>query len=349
MRRSTSSAEVMTVLGGIPADQLGVTLIHEHLFWDLRSLCIPPSVGKLVSSRPDCLVMENLGLLHRDPFCIEENLGLDEVWTIGAEVMAFKRAGGSTIVDATSIGMGREPDLLRELARTTGLNIVMGCGYYRSLAHDAFVLQSNTVGLADQIIKDLKVGVGEERIRAGMIGEIGTSAPLNPEEQKVLTAAAYAQKETGAALCVHVHPWTSQPTGLQILDLLAQAGADLSKVILNHLDCCLDLDYHEELLRRGVYITYDNFGKEYHRDRGHIQYPTDLQRLESLAELISRGYLERLMVSQDVCFRTDLRRYGGWGYDHLLTNIIPLARHIGFSQKNISTILIENPSRALSV
>ena len=150
-------------------------------------------------------------------------------------------------------------------------------------------------------------------------------------------------------MCIHVHPWgTKEPVGYEILPIIEREGIDLSRVILNHLCLRMDLDYHEDMLRTGVNISYDHFGREYHQDKGHIQYPTDLQRLQGLAELIRRGYLNQLLISQDVCMKMDLHRYGRWGYDHILTHIVPLARNLGISEDELNTMLVENPRRVLS-
>jgi phosphotriesterase-related protein len=203
--------------------------------------------------------------------------------------------------------------------------------------------------ITEEIIQDVTSGVGYGGPQAGIIGEIGASAPLTRTEQKVLAAAAEAQRETNVALSVHLHPWGArEPVGYAILRILQQSRVDLSRVILSHVDEHLDLRYHHDLLQTGVNIAYDNFGKEFHRDTSHIQYPTDLQRLEALGELVGRGYINQLLMSHDVAFKMDLHAYGRWGYDHILTHIVPMAKHLGISQGEIETILIENPKRILA-
>jgi phosphotriesterase-related protein len=136
--------------------------------------------------------------------------------------------------------------------------------------------------------------------------------------------------------------------GYEAVRILEREGANLSRVILDHLELRLDLPYHEDLLRTGVNIAYDHFGREYHYDAGHIQYPTDLQRVEALAELISRDYIDQLFISQDVCMKMDLHRYGRWGYDHILTHIVPMAKTVGISEQEMETLLVDNPKRVLA-
>jgi phosphotriesterase-related protein len=343
---------VMTVLGPITAEDLGITLVHEHLFTDLRGVLKDPLYlpsEEIERAKEGKIKLKNLGILHRNPFYLEDNLFLDDIRTSQDEIACFIQAGGNTIVELTTPDKGRAPSSLVELAQRTGLNIIMGCGYYRQLSHPPELRYRTVDQIAEEIIKDITVGVKGEGPRAGIIGEIGVSAPITPSEKKVLMAAARAQRQTDVALTVHVHPWgTREPVGCAVLRTLQQCDVDLSRVILSHIDERLDLQYHEDLLRAGVNIAYDNFGKEFHRDASHIQYPTDLQRLEALAELLNRGHLNQLLISQDVAFKMDLRRYGRWGYDHILTNILPLARHLGISQDEMDTILIQNPRRILT-
>ena len=350
-----SGGHLMTVLGPVAADQVGVTLIHEHLIVDLRSRSSRlSSEGTIPEERPERVSLENLGVLLRDPFRLEDNVVLDDVPTIHSEVLAFKEAGGRTIVDCSNSDIGRSPSSLVQLAQLTGLNIVMGCGHFKRRFQRPELAQKSVEWIADEIISELELGVGGNGPKPGIIGEIGTIAPLDPAEKKILMAAARAREKTNVAMCVHVHPWgTEIPVGYEILRILEHEGVDLSRVILNHLCARLDTEYHEDLLRTGVNISYDHFGKEYHWDEyqwddGYIQYATDLQRLEALRELISRGYINQLLISQDVCMKMELRRYGRWGYDHILTHIVPLAEKIGISGQEMETILVDNPMRVLT-
>jgi phosphotriesterase-related protein len=343
---------VMTVLGPIAAHDMGITLVHEHLFTDLRSVLKDPVYlpsAEVKRGGGGTIQIESLGILHRNPFYLEDNLFLDDIVTSQSEVAHFIQAGGKTIVELTTPDKGRSPSKLVKLAQCTGANIIMGCGYYRQLSHPPELQDWTANRIAEEMIKDITSGVGDGGPRAGVIGEIGVSAPITPAEKKVLMAAAKAQHKTNVALIVHVHPWGArEPAGYAVMRILQKCEVDLSKVILSHIDERLDLQYQKDLLRMGVNIAYDNFGKEFHRDASHIQYPTDLQRLEALTELLDRGYINQVVISHDTAFKMDLHRYGRWGYDHILTNILPLAGHLGISEGEIMTILMENPQRILA-
>ena len=180
------------------------------------------------------MALENLGWVRYDPFRNKDNLELlDENMAI-YEIGLFKAAGGGTIVDATTIGIGRDPVALVNVAEATGVNIVMGAGYYVDIVHPSDMDDRSEEQLASQMINELTVGVGGTGVRAGIIGELGCSWPLTRNERKVLRAGAWAQKETGAAILIH--PGRNPRAPFEILDILEEAGADISRVIMGHLD-----------------------------------------------------------------------------------------------------------------
>jgi len=351
-RENVGNGSVMTVLGPIDADDMGITLVHEHLILEGKSTLLRYDylIGEAPSGLGARVGLENLGILHRNPFYLEDNLVLDDVATMKKEVLAFKEAGGKTIVNLTSTKGRKSPSKLVRLAQLTGVNIVMGCGSPRHLSHPPDLADKSVEQIAEEFVVEVRDGVGGDGPRAGIIGELGVSAPMGPNEEKVLVAAVRAQQETSVAISIHVHPWgTETPMGYEVVRILEREGADLSRVILSHLDGCLDVEYHEDMLRTGVNIAYDHFGKEFHRDATHIQMPTDLQRLEALAELIGRGYVDQLLISHDVCFKMHLRQYGRWGYTHILEHIVPLAQEVvGISEKETETLLVDNPKRVLA-
>ena len=111
-----------------------------------------------------------------DPYAVKDNLVLDDICLAEEELKRFKRAGGNTIVDATLSGIGRDPEALGSISHGTGLNIVMGCGYYTADNHPPTLATKSAADIRDEMIDDLREGVEGTRIRAGVIGEIGTSA-----------------------------------------------------------------------------------------------------------------------------------------------------------------------------
>ena len=366
---------VETVLGPVAADDLGPTLVHEHLFIDLWPWFDAPEDDATPAERAiaaltvvdDPLVKE---IVRANPFAVRDNLVLDDVALAVAELGRFAAAGGRTVVDLTLDEIGRDPGMLRDIARRTGLNVVMGCGRYVARAHPMGLADLPEEAIRDEIIRDLTEGVAvrdtedvavlgrgpgdespsggpgsTERVRAGVIGEIGTSDPIDPREARVLRAAFAAQRETGTTLYVHLDPWGR--AGHAVLDACEAAGVDLDRVVLAHLDASLpDHAYHRSLAARGAWIGYDIWGDE--DAYGGRGMPTDDLRIAGVLVAHLDGWEDRLLVSQDVCLKSQLRAFGGPGYDHLLVDVRPRLEAAGLDPLEVDALLVDNPRRALT-
>jgi predicted metal-dependent phosphotriesterase family hydrolase len=315
--RPTSAPGVRTVLGRIEPAELGWTLPHEHTAIALWH----------IANRWDYWE------LRRDEPVILE------------ELAAFKAAGGGALVDLTLDGVGRDPEWLAGLARATGLHIVMGSGWYRGAHYPAESLidRRSVDALADEIVRDATDGVGETGIRSGIIGEIGTDKPwLSAQEERVHRAAARAARRTGLAITTHA---VQSTVGLDQLTVFEAEGADLSRVVVGHADSNPSLDYHLAIAERGATVEFDFLGMSF----------TPLERhgegriVDNLRELLSRGHVERILLSQDVCHDSQLRRYGGNGYTYLADTFLPRLLAAGVSEAEIRTITIDNPRRLLTV
>lgn len=337
----------MTVLGPVSPDQLGVTLPHEHILIDLRCWWIDPPEASLKAIAREPVSLANLGILRREPFMSQDNLVLLDAELALEEVGKFKRAGGSTITDVTNLGIGRDPLVLKGISIETGLNIIMGSGYYIAASHPPEINQKTVKEIEEEIVQDVTVGVGDTGVRAGIIGEIGTSYPITDNEVTSLRAAARAQRRTGAPLTLHPYPWAKE--GLAILDIIEEDGADLSRVIMSHMNPTLyDQDYHRAIAQRGTYIEFDLMGMEFYGDSSGISTPRDTESVASISQLIADGHLERILMSHDVCLKMQLTAYGGWGYAHILHHIVPMLKKEGVTDEQIQTILVKNPRRVLT-
>jgi phosphotriesterase-related protein len=302
-------ADVVTVLGPVAADRLGRVLPHEHLLINLARVT-----------------------RNYDHF-------LHDVSLAAIEAARFREAGGSTIVDLTNRNLGRDPRSLCRIARETGLNIIMGCGWYREPYYDPELYTKSTNRLADDIVRDIFDGVGDTGIRAGIIGEIGSDdgRPISPGEERSFRAAARAHKRTGLTISTHA---AYSRVGLDQLDLLEEEGVDPARVIVGHAGHMSDPDYHEALARRGAWVQFD-------RIRG--MYEWEVRRyIELIQEFLNRGFLHQLLLSHDVCMTSHLHAYGGTGYDFLLTDFVARLRAAGLSELEIDTLLIDNPRAALT-
>jgi phosphotriesterase-related protein len=345
---SGTGGVAMTVEGPAPSEALGATLVHEHLLIDLRCWQNEPRTALQRALADQPLRMEMLGEVRRDPLVFGDNLVIDDVDLAVEEVGYFEALGGRTIVDVTCIGLGPQPRRLKEIARRSGVKVIAGCGYYVRQSHPPAVEAKSVDTLTAELVHEIETGLGGTDIRPGVIGEIGTSEPVDPHEWRVLEAACTAQLATGLPLSVHVHPMQGR-TAPEVVAFILNKGVHPGRVIVSHMDGTVDLEYQLEVAQTGVYIAYDCFGLEvyfdcYGRYRCH-----DSERERLLLALLERGYERQLLLSQDVCMKAQLRQFGGYGYDHVLRHIVPSLERQGVTAQTIQTMLLENPRRALTI
>ena len=336
----------MTVRGPISGRDLGITLMHEHVFIDLTLLWDSPTSEwqkPLVDAE---ITLANRGLLQVDPYVSRRNLVLDDFGAAVAELAQFRQLGGGSVVELTTTGIRPQPAKLREVSEQTGLHIVAGCGCYTQRSHPPEVATLSESELLERLLDEITNGLGGTDVRPGIIGEIGTSSPVHPDEAKVLRAAAAAQGKTGLAINVHVAIFRRE--ALAALDILEAAGADLSRVVISHLDEQPDTAYHRAILERGVYVEYDTFGSESYFDGDGSAEPSDRERVDCLIELLDAGFGDRLLISQDVCTKVQLLKFGGSGYGHILRSIVPRLRRRGVDDATVLKLLVENPARVLA-
>ncbi|MFQ5933882.1 MAG: phosphotriesterase [Dehalococcoidia bacterium] len=348
MANSAVSGKAQTVLGLIDPEALGITLTHEHLLLDFKPLFVEPAEASQRDLAWQPITLENLGWIRYNWASHWGHLGLYDEEEIIEEVSLYYRAGGQSIVEASCVGMGRDPLGLARISRATGLNIVMGSGYYVESFQSEEWKQASEDSLVEEIIKDVTQGVGDTGIKAGIIGEIGCSWPWTDAEQKSVRAAARAQRETGAPLLIHPGRDPSAPK--QITEVIAEAGGDLSRTIMSHIDRTIfDIDTVLDLAATGCYLEYDLFGLESAiYPLAPIDMPNDGTRVDHLIKLIEAGYGDRIVVAHDTAFQTRLVRYGGHGYAHLLENVVPIMRRKEMTQEQIDAIFVENPKRVLA-
>ena len=336
---------IMTVNGPIQKEKLGVTSPHEHALLDIRNQYVGARDDKSIGWNERVCKL-NLEALMNDPYCRSDNLLLDDEEMCLREVMLAKKAGLNTFVDVTPSWIGRNPGYLRRLSNETRLNVIAGCGLYTQDTHPAWVKDVDEGYLADIMVRELCEGIDGTDIRAGIIGEIGTSAEIGDTEQKSLRASAAAHKETGAPIMIHLFPWKNN--GLEVLNLLFGLGVAPDKICMCHTDMLLDQEYMRELLKSGVYVEFDNFGKVFGGMTPHGRFPTEEKRLSVLYNLIDEGYLSRLLASCDVCLKNLLTEFGGKGYAHILKGISDLIRcDRKDAQMIFDALLIKNPAEYL--
>jgi len=310
-------AYVQTVLGPIDPADLGVALPHEHT--QIALWQIPDRWDYWQLTRDRAVILE--------------------------ELEAFRAMGGRSLVDLTLPGVGRDPSWLVDLATASGLHLVMSCGWYRGAYYppEALIDRRSVDELADELVREATDGVGDSGIRPGIIGEIGTDKPwLSAQEERVHRAAARAARRTGLAITTHA---VLSPVGLAQLRIFEDEGADPTRVIVGHADSYPDLHHYLAIVERGASVEFDFLGMSFTPTERH----GEERIVELLAELLVRGHIARILLSQDVCHDSQLRRYGGNGYTYLARSFLPRLRAAGVSQAEIETITIANPRRLLTI
>jgi phosphotriesterase-related protein len=299
--------ELMTATGPIAPADLGVTLPHEHTFLDVMR------------------EYRGAGLIH-------------DVALVERELVDLRMAGGRTLVDCTSRGLRPEPARVREVSAASGVAVIVGTGFYRHpFLDEAWFDAHSTDEVADLIVQDIREGIDETGVRAGIIGEIGCDRFLTPAEERGFRAAARAHHETGLTITTHAARW---PVGHAQLDLLASEGVSAGRVIVGHCDMVPDPGYHLALAERGAWVQFDNI-------QGGTQHAVD-SAVRAIRALDEAGFSDRLLLSQDICLTSHFRALGGPGYGYLLREFVPHLRAIGFDEAWIERVIRENPARALT-
>lgn len=337
---------IQTVLGPVPASELGPASTHDHVISDCRILCRP------VDGRDPLTLLvneETREFIRQNALSSMDNLVLDDPELALEELADAQREGLSGFVDVTSWGGDAHYAHLPALSRQSGLHIIAGCGIYLDRPHPAWVTAADDAQLADHFRRTVTDHLPGVTYRAGILGIIGTGAPVTASESRVVAAAGRVAGETGVALSVRLDP--AAPDGRAMLDVLAAVGCPASQVLIPNSDELLGAAGATQLLRlqqlaeTGATLEFC-FGNVF-RLREGFPCQGDERRLEALTHLISRGLAHRLVLGQSVWMKIQLRRHGGYGYGHLMRTIVPALQARGVGQAELQQMLVGNPRRLL--
>jgi len=311
MDNDSETREVITVLGVISPEEMGVTYPHEHLFLDAMD--------------------------HYSSYGYQ--LVIDDEDVMAREILEFTTRGGRTICDVTLDEIGRDPERLVRFSRRTGINVVMGCGWYRDFGYPPIVEQMTSRELAEILVKEIEIGVGDTGIRAGFIGEIGTGRHfIKPAEERVFRAAALAQARTGVVISTHTTRWGT--LAMEQIAILDEFGANLSRVIIVHLGDRIGVKHLLPIAEKGVYLEVDNIG--------YLDYQPEYVRADNVAALVNEGFVDQVLLSEDICMLNHLKYTGGKGYGYLLEIFVPLLKERGVTDEQIHQMMVINPANAFS-
>jgi phosphotriesterase-related protein len=317
-------SNVQTVQGAVDADELGLTLVHEHLRF-------------------------------RDEAVAEEWPGrYDEQAELDAALEAVNAAqahGVKTIVDPTAMFGGRDVRFMKRVADETGVQIVPCTGIYSYDYLPPYFANRDIDAMAEHFISDIESGVQGTEIRAAFLKCAADAAGVTENVEKIHRAVARASVKTGAPIMAHSMPAVA--TGPRQIEIFEEEGVDLARVQIAHCGDSEDLDYVEGLLAKGVYVGLDRYGLE--------MYLPIAKRNAVAAELLRRGHSERLMISQDYCGTIDwfpaelapvFESQGAvrnWSMTLVFEEVVPTLREEGvLDEETFNTIFVENPKRWLT-
>ncbi len=339
---SDAIGKVQTVLGPIDPADLGPTLMHEHPATDFT----PPAER---GQEPAEITLETVWELNYNWVDAPGVRCLTDVEVAVREVDRMIAAGGKSLVDVSTRGMGVDPTALREISERTGAQIILGCGRYLEEFMAPEDLDRSVDDMAAEFVGHINDGIDDTGVRAGIIGEIGCSWPWTKAEKRSMEAAVLAQQETGLALTIH--PGRHEDAPFEIISFLRDAGADLSRTIMDHVERRLfDAESVLRLAETGVVLEFDMFGFETSRfaQGGDIDLSSDGVRLTRIRQLLDAGYRDRIVISHDICTRTRQTAFGGHGCGHIFRNIVPMMRRRDFDESEIRAVLIANPANLLT-
>jgi phosphotriesterase-related protein len=319
--------KVNTVLGVIHADQMGPTLMHEHMVlaypgWDLDAL--------------------------------SKHFELDELAEICAKALGEVRGYGvKTVLDATPSDLWRNVELDKAVADKTGLNIICATGmYFEAEGMPAYLKFHGQIldivsELYDTFMHEITVGIGKSGVKAGVIKVATGHGAITPYEESVFKAAARAHRETGVPVITHTQGGTM---GVEQAALLIGEGVRPDKIVIGHMCGNSDIEYQKSVLAQGVSIGFDRWGLNF-------IHPDNL-RMETVLGLLRQGHSGNIVLSQD-CNAQWMGRpvqlpdfvkplIDDWSYTHVLKRILPQMKESGVKDEQIGQMLVENPRRIFS-
>src|SRR5947208_5664478 len=327
-------ANVETVTGPIDADELGTTLIHEHLvFRDEAVLAEWPHAGTVKESEP--------------PVNVDEEGAFEAALESARAVVEH---GVKTIAEPTAMFGGRDVRFSRRVAEETGLQVVPCTGIYTYDYLPPYFMFRDEDAMADLFVHDIEEGIQGTDIKAAFLKCAADEPGVTPDVEKVHRAAARASVRTGTPIMAHSRP--ASETGPRQVEIFIEEGVEPERIQIAHTGDTDDLDYIERVLDTGVYIGMDRYGLE-------IFLPME-QRNATVTALLERGYAERMFLSQDFCATLDwyppevgrqMMEAGAakdWSMTLVHDQVIPTLREAGMTDEQLETMMVSNPKRWLT-
>ncbi len=359
----------MTVLGSIAPQDLGLTSMHEHILYDgsvyrKRFLDLLPPQDRLPVKEDDPVTLENI-YHHRQNFILSwDGVSMREEDVMMGELTDFKKSGGSAMIEVSVPGLRSDLPAIKRLSQNSGVHVIATTGLY---SEDSWPDRFKSMSIKDYeqyLNKEIAVGIENTDIKAGHIKVAIEDGPTEQGE-KLLKAAAHVSNETGLPLSIHHGVMMTLDQVRKIVSIVLAEGTNPGRTIMCHMQnsiACMDLkklvqdpesrqltlDFNKEIMDKGFIAGHDCFGHDYKLTMLGFLGTPEWQNLAAIYELCQQGYAGRIVLATDTYLKILTRRYGGGGFSHLTTSVLPLLKEVGVSEKHIEEMTVKNPARILS-
>ncbi|MDE2844463.1 MAG: phosphotriesterase-related protein [Chloroflexota bacterium] len=310
---------IETVLGPIAGEDLGFTLSHEH---------VGTNAAGLRHTYPE--IIDREGIIQQSVAALKE---------------AREEAGVQTIIDVSTFDLGRDIGMIAEVARQSGVNIVVATGNHLAVPRPFGEVSPDVI--APMFVREIEQGIEDTGVKAAVIKVASDRGGITQPQEVVLRAAARAHLQTGAPISTHT--WSPDRVGEQQVAILEEEGVDLNRVYIGHSNDDTDMDYLLGLLDKGVWLGLDRY------PGGRVPGTPDWEgRTEIARKLMDAGFTERIMLSHDYSVpkarhgeqvQEERRRANPDGYNFIPRKVLPRLRELGASEADIHQLMVLNPRK----
>ena len=359
--------QIMTVLGAIEPDDLGLTSMHEHVVYD-GNIYHERFISQVPQPAPvapeDKVSLDNFGCLRHGFIMSRDACSMHDEEVMIVEMADFKASGGSALVDMSTPGIRSDLPAIRRISEKSGVHVVATTGLYAEDSWPEKYREMTVEEYTKYMLKEIQEGIEDTDIKPGHI-KIAIEEGPTEQGEKLLKAAARVSNETGFSATIHQGTWMTAEEVRKIIKILTDEGMDPQRAIICHIQDFfveydlktlvtdqnswkLEIDFAKELADLGFNLSIDCFG--HYWDAEVMQYinQTDWQRLAGLVALVKDGYAGQIVLGTDTFIKILTRRFGGEGYCRLTNYVLPTLKLAEISDADIKKMTVGNPARLLS-
>lgn len=331
---------IETVLGPIPADDLGITCMHDHLVNDSSRL---RRDGAQPAPELELVGIENLGYLRWNMLASADNLRLDDPELAARELRRAGELGQRAVVECSSWGLGPRHAEFPAISRASGVTVVSAYGAYVPYSLPDWVAAMSEDELEQHLLAALADAIPGTDFRAGLLGIMGTTADFTAREHEMLRAASRAAARTGASVSVRLDQDARH--GLHVIELMTAEGLPANRIVFTNADEYMDEPYWNDLAGAGAVLEMC-FGTEA-LHLGRVDNPSDRERLGFFVDHLHRNPSSSHVLGLSTWTKAQLSAYGGYGYGYLMARIVPELLMRGIAEERIDAMLVAEPRRLL--